>query len=424
MSVDNKRTKFSPKSRRIIAMRSGYRCAHPECDGRTTVGPARPSDAYEDTGRAAHIFAASKRGPRGHGNLIEEELRSVTNGIWLCAKHADQVDINDGKDYPPSVLLGWKAAHEFRIAREHGAMVHPFGWIESLEIIDTPIFRPNQRLTFANLNVIVGGNGVGKTALCEWLWTLKDSSTLWRWGAYPTKRNREYRDVRVAINFRAPARQRLIAEIVGGRTRFSLNGETHPFSPVGYEIVPLRRDRRLDAPPERYRGDPDYIARALEMGEIEVQALADCVNQTPGVFLKGTRWQETEIEEGQEPLPSLSCRLAGGHEHTLQQLSGGEIGAVLLDLVIARARIFSRYRPTLLFIETDALTLSEDFLSEFLRALASPDIPFQTILVTTYLGKNWMWGGWQVIYLHRARMAEGVRQPTEIVVGNLHPLTE
>ncbi|MEA3074681.1 MAG: hypothetical protein QOD29_6127, partial [Alphaproteobacteria bacterium] len=32
-------------------------------------------------------------------------------------------------------------------------------------------------------NVITGKNGVGKTTICEWLWSLKDSSTLWRWGA-------------------------------------------------------------------------------------------------------------------------------------------------------------------------------------------------------------------------------------------------
>ncbi len=127
---------FKAKTKRIIALRSGRRCAHPECEGRTTVGPAKQPDEYEDTGRASHIFAAAKRGPRGRGNLSPDELRSVANGIWLCAKHADQVDTNNGRDYPPPVLLGWKAMHEFKIAREHGAMLQPFGWIvKSLPIV-------------------------------------------------------------------------------------------------------------------------------------------------------------------------------------------------------------------------------------------------------------------------------------------------
>lgn len=126
-AMSDGRIDFDSSTRRVIAMRSGYRCAHPECNGRTTVGPAKQPDKSEDTGRASHIFSASKRGPRGQGNLSPEELRSVANGIWLCSEHANQVDTNNGRDYPPPVLLSWKALHEYKIAREHGAMLYPFG---------------------------------------------------------------------------------------------------------------------------------------------------------------------------------------------------------------------------------------------------------------------------------------------------------
>jgi hypothetical protein len=111
MMMSTTREDFNAQTKRIIALRSGYRCAHPQCDGRTTVGPAKEPDRYEDAGRASHIFAASKRGPRGRGNLSRDEIRSVANGIWHCAQHSDQIDTNHGKDYRPWVLLGWKAAH-------------------------------------------------------------------------------------------------------------------------------------------------------------------------------------------------------------------------------------------------------------------------------------------------------------------------
>jgi hypothetical protein len=42
----------------------------------------------------------------------------------------------DGKDYPPSVLLGWKAAHEFRIAREHGAVLGVGGQCTEITVGD------------------------------------------------------------------------------------------------------------------------------------------------------------------------------------------------------------------------------------------------------------------------------------------------
>jgi hypothetical protein len=280
MFMSETRENFSASTKRTIALRSGYRCAHPECDGRTTVGPAKHSDKYENTGRASHIFAASKRGPRGRGNLSPEEIRSVANGIWLCSQHANQIDTNNGRDYPPPVLLGWKAAHEFRIAREHGAMVHPFGWIESLHIIDTPVFKPDQRIAFASLNVIVGRNGVGKTTICEWLWSLKDSSRLWRWGAYPKDSARKHHDVKVAIDFRAPTPHYLEMEISEGRTSFTFDGQKFPFSPAGYEMSAVRRE--VDDPSE---ADQTFIAKCLGIDEIEVQALADYVrhpNGTPG----------------------------------------------------------------------------------------------------------------------------------------------
>ncbi len=418
MAMSEERIDFKAKTKRIIALRSAYRCAHPECDGRTTVGPAKQTDKYEDTGRASHIFAASKRGPRGRGNLTEHELRSVANGIWLCAKHADQVDTNDGKDYPPPVLLGWKAAHEFRIAREHGAVLHPFGWVESLYIIDAPVFKPDQRIAFANLNVIVGGTGVGKTTICEWLCTLRDSSTLWRWGAYQPNTARKYHDVKVAIDFKAPARHHLVMEIAGGRTHFTLDKQKFPFSPVGYAVATLRGDRRSGGPSE---GDQIFIAKCLGMDEIEIQALADYINESPGIFLKGTDWREVEIDEGGDLVRCLYCRVPDIDRFVpFRALSGGETGAVLFDLAVARARLLAAYRPTLLIIETDGLSMSEGFLSLFLSALSSPDTPFQSIVVTTRLEDDTVWGGWQVIRLKRAASIGVEGQFTEITVGDMH----
>jgi hypothetical protein len=70
------RIDFDPKTRRIIALRSGYRCAHPECDGRTTVGPGKQPDKYEDSGRASHIFAASKRRTYSRSHIRNRAVRT------------------------------------------------------------------------------------------------------------------------------------------------------------------------------------------------------------------------------------------------------------------------------------------------------------------------------------------------------------
>lgn len=413
--LSNRRANFRETTKRIIALRSGYRCAHPECDGRTTVGPGRKSDSYENTGKASHIFAASKRGPRGRGNLSTEELRGVSNGLWLCSEHADQVDKNNGKDYPPDVLLGWKAVHEFRIAREHGAMLHPFGWIESLHIVDAPVFKRDQKINFANANVILGSNGVGKTAICEWLSALRDSSALGRWGAYPANSQRKYHDLKLQIDVRAPIRHHVVVEISSGRMKFTVDDQKVPFSPIGYEVSWLDRRRGFSG------DDQAVIAKCLRMDETSVRALADHINDSPGIFLKGAEWQK-EDEEGAEPAWVLVCLLQNGHKLSFSEISGGESGAVLFDLAIARARLLAMHRPTLLIVETGGLSMSDGFLSMFLETLSAPEVPFQSIIVTTDLVDDALWGGWQVIRLNRPPNTPlGTHESiTEIVVGEMH----
>jgi hypothetical protein len=191
------------------------------------------------------------------------------------------------------VLLSWKAAHEFRIAREHGAMLYPFGWVESLHIIDAPVFKPDQRIVFANANVITGDNSIGKTTICEWLSSLKDPSKLWRWGAYPRLAGQTYPDVHVAIDLRAPDRQHLELDIEGGRPTFTLENQKFPFCPIIYEVDIVAQERRFN-PAE---GDQVYLANCLQLDEISVQALADYITGSPGIYLKGVEWGEAEGNE-------------------------------------------------------------------------------------------------------------------------------
>jgi hypothetical protein len=137
-----------------------------------------------------------------------------------------------------------------------------------------------------------GENGVGKTAICEWLWSVKDSSALGRWGAYPPDVHRNYHDVKVAIDIMAPARHHLLLKVSGGRTGFVLDDQKFPFSPISYEISSLRRDRSVATD-----GDQAFIAKCLRMDEISVRALVDYVNdESPGLFLRGADWQENDDE--------------------------------------------------------------------------------------------------------------------------------
>lgn len=99
------RDDFKADVRRILAYHAGFHCSRPDCRA-ATAGPGegrRPADV----GVAAHITAASPGGPRYDSSMTPEIRASVSNGIWLCAIHAKEVD-DDATTYTVEVLRAWK----------------------------------------------------------------------------------------------------------------------------------------------------------------------------------------------------------------------------------------------------------------------------------------------------------------------------
>jgi hypothetical protein len=105
------RDEFAPDTKELLAKRAGYLCAFPGCH-RLTVGPSEDrASGLSMVGVAAHITAASARGPRYDASLSSEERSSERNGVWACQTHGKLIDDN------PSVhtveeIRRWKKQHE------------------------------------------------------------------------------------------------------------------------------------------------------------------------------------------------------------------------------------------------------------------------------------------------------------------------
>ena len=109
---------FSAPTIRVIAQRSGYVCAYPNCLAPTS-GPAIDGEKSVNIGVAAHITAASPNGPRFESDMTAEQRRDAENGLWMCSTHAALID-RDVDRYLTDLLRDWKFAAEDRAMKMLG----------------------------------------------------------------------------------------------------------------------------------------------------------------------------------------------------------------------------------------------------------------------------------------------------------------
>lgn len=108
--MSGSRDDFLQPIKQQLASRVSYRCSNPECR-KTTIGPNTEDEKAVNIGVAAHITAAAKGGKRYNPNLLQDERKGFTNGIWLCQNCAKLID-SDEKRYTVQLIRTWKSVAE------------------------------------------------------------------------------------------------------------------------------------------------------------------------------------------------------------------------------------------------------------------------------------------------------------------------
>lgn len=133
----------------------------------TVAGSVDRKSGVTMTGVAAHITAASRKGPRYDSDMSSEERSSETNGIWLCQIHGKLIDDNPSRCTVVE-LRRWKAQHEKWIFDrvESGTELFNSG-VCRLGFGNVGVFCNDFRVSLGRNNVLVGDNETGKTSFCE-----------------------------------------------------------------------------------------------------------------------------------------------------------------------------------------------------------------------------------------------------------------
>lgn len=109
-----------PKTKVLLAFRSGNVCAFPNCDKALSVNGYCADPAI--IGEAAHIAGENKRSARYDASMTDEERNDYRNLIYLCCDHHTQIDKQE-QDFSVAHLLEIKEQHEKSV---HKAMREAF----------------------------------------------------------------------------------------------------------------------------------------------------------------------------------------------------------------------------------------------------------------------------------------------------------
>jgi|ERR1043166_3815983 hypothetical protein len=101
---------FGAATKYTVAERACYICSKPDCR-KMTIGPHSEPTKSTNLGMAAHIKAASPKGPRYDKDQSSEDRRGIANAIWLCQEHGRAVDADESK-HTVDQLIDWKKQHE------------------------------------------------------------------------------------------------------------------------------------------------------------------------------------------------------------------------------------------------------------------------------------------------------------------------
>ena len=361
------RIEFSEKTKRIVAQRSGYRCSYPDCSA-LTIGPGMRGHDVTCTGIAAHIFSAASGGPRGQGGLTREQLSAPENAIWLCARHAVFVDSNRGDRFPPQELQEYKRLHEERIGREQGAPGACLGRFYQLRLHSSPIFTADAELDFGKVTVITGAVGTGKTALWQWAAGIGDAAQLQRWLGGMRARD----PLCVDVTYLDPLPRSVGVRIEDEQILYTVDGKPVPFQPYTVRFIAPKRPQE-----DREWSRMDGLSRLSAVFDLPAAGLAKLMEtwspaQGPFTGLKITE------REGKH---RVSARPKGsGFYLEMEQISFGELMALIVEVAIAIAAFFSQYTPTVLVLDEVVSDIDDLGLHSTIVRLCAAEVGFQTVV--------------------------------------------
>lgn len=352
----------------------------PGC-GRVTIGPGPEPNNFASIGVACHIYSAAPGGPRGQGSLTAEQLGDVENGFWACQDHAKLIDTNEGARYPANLLRSWRELHQARIYHELSGLRLPVRWVERIAIERSAtvrghhMFKPDQELALGRVTLLLGENGSGKSAICDWLASSMSEERLQRW---------DDMELSVSVTVHNPEPHTFAMAQTANKRAFRLDGSLVPFNPLPVVVQFVRRPLRSVL---RGASEVEELAQWLGVDSLMIRSIAARIADDENPMVESAFVDA----EGR-----LTARLRIEKEaFTYSQLGNGARVMLAIGFAIARAKHTGVHVPTVLVVDGCFYSFDEQNQAMLVRELARIE-RFQTIVADAWVHASVEWHGWNV----------------------------
>ncbi|MCX5819509.1 MAG: AAA family ATPase [Deltaproteobacteria bacterium] len=268
-------------------------------------------------------------------------------------------------------------------------MLHPYsgeiGWIDKLSIAESPIFEQRVDIRFGKITLIYGGNGAGKTTICELIRGAFNPSYLVRW--FNKNKQFEY-----SLSYVSPNEHQVNVCLKNNKITYTIDNEEMFLNPHNISIVsPVESPRWL---PED--DDISFLSRMLSIDEVLFLNMIQDKSAISGITFKDFELQNVLDDYGR-PARRLKVTFLNGRSVDYGNISGGQKSCCQLDLIISLAQFLAKYRPCTLVLDTEAgNTMDPDNTKRYIEHLSSSEIRFQTIWVSPDKEPKIDWTSWQI----------------------------
>ena len=255
--------------------------------------------------------------------------------------------------------------------------------IKRIDFPKTPLLCANESLYLNKVSVFLGNNGVGKTAVCEWLSGIEGIKYQKRWLALS-----ESEPIILKLEIRTPEKHNLIIKLSNSILTYNFDGNNTPGSPYPFRIILASRKKF----PTEGLDDGDILAKHLNMDKATLQNYATRVGSSFYCSINKITFKKEDSNTNvyvdmENTEPNLRFDF----------LSGSEQGIVILELAVAVAHFLSSNLPVILIIERDNFSLDKTSASKYVDWIVSSNFQFQTIFVSCNRNNDVDWSKCEVI---------------------------